>query len=124
TEAGLPWTSGNSYYRGQRVFRMENPKSDDDRYFPMINIQQQYLEEYLIDAVREQPLIELRWGNRVSGLKPYETGVVVNVDTPEGPYELDTEWLVAADGARSVIRGMLGLKMEGQSYEGRFVIAD
>ena len=64
-EAGLPWRFGNSYYRGQRVFRMEAPHSNDDRFFPMTNIQQQYLEEYLLDACKAQPLIELRWGNHV-----------------------------------------------------------
>mgnify|MGYP002401682479 CR=1 FL=1 len=124
TAAGLPWCYGNSFYRGQRVFRMENPKSEDDRFYPMINLQQQYLEEYLIDAVTEQSLIELRWGNRVTGVAQREAGVLVTIDTPDGPYELETEWLVAADGARSGIRSLLGLKMEGQSYEGRFVIAD
>mgnify|MGYP003352311715 CR=1 FL=1 len=49
---------------------------------------------------------------------------VLEVDTPEGPYSLPTEWLVAADGARSAIRSLLDLKLEGASYEGRFVIAD
>jgi len=39
TENGLPWRFGNSYYRGQRVFRMEAPHDPDDRFFPMINIQ-------------------------------------------------------------------------------------
>jgi 3-(3-hydroxy-phenyl)propionate hydroxylase len=37
---------------------------------------------------------------------------------------LEADWLVAADGARSGIRSMMDLKMEGASYEGRFVIAD
>ncbi|MEN9899446.1 MAG: 3-(3-hydroxy-phenyl)propionate/3-hydroxycinnamic acid hydroxylase, partial [Pseudomonadota bacterium] len=50
TENGLPWRCGNSIYRGQKVFRMETPLDPDDRFFPMINIQQQYLEEYLHDA--------------------------------------------------------------------------
>ena len=26
TEAGLPWRFGNSFYRGERVFRMEAPR--------------------------------------------------------------------------------------------------
>ncbi len=51
TENGLPWRFGNSYYRGQRVFRMEAPHDQDDRFFPMLNIQQQYMEEYLLDAL-------------------------------------------------------------------------
>lgn len=124
TETGLPWCYGNSIYRGQRVFRMESPRDEDDRFFPMINLQQQYLEEYLVDAVQAHPLIELRWGNRVGRLEQAGSSVRLEVDTPEGAYGLETDWLVACDGARSGIRGAMGLQMEGASYEGRFVIAD
>ena len=121
---GLPWHCGNSYYRGQRVFRMENPHDPDDRFSPLINIQQQYLEEYLIDAARAHPLIELRWGNKLLSLTQDGQGATLEVDTPAGPYTLQTDWLVAADGARSVVRSQMGLKLEGASYEGKFVIAD
>ncbi|MEG0053485.1 MAG: FAD-dependent monooxygenase [Comamonas sp.] len=124
TETGLPWCFGNSIYRGQRVFRMENARTDDDRFFPMINLQQQYLEEYLVDAVQAHPLIELRWGNRVNQVEQVGGKAVVEVDTPEGCYPLEADWLVACDGARSGIRSAMHLQMEGASYEGRFVIAD
>lgn len=123
-EAGLPWRFGNSFYRGQRVFRMEAPHDQDDRFAPMTNLQQQFLEEYLLDACAANPLIELRWGNRVDAVEQDEHAARVTVDTPEGPYTLRCDWLVAADGGRSGIRSSLGLKMEGASYEGLFVIAD
>jgi 3-(3-hydroxy-phenyl)propionate hydroxylase len=103
---------------------MEAPHDEDDRFQPLTNLQQQYLEEFLVDAVAAQPAIELRWGNRVTAIEPHDEGVRLTVDTPAGPYTLEAGWAVAADGARSPIRSMLGLKLEGDSYEGRFVIAD
>ncbi|MEN9843993.1 MAG: 3-(3-hydroxy-phenyl)propionate/3-hydroxycinnamic acid hydroxylase [Pseudomonadota bacterium] len=133
---GLAWRFGNSFYRGQRVFRMEAPHDPHDRFFPMTNLQQQYLEEYLVDAAMAHPLIELRWGNRVVGVQQLpeqpkaETAahaarrVQLDVDTPEGCYTQHADWVVAADGAKSFIRTTLGLRLEGSSYEGRFVIAD
>jgi 3-(3-hydroxy-phenyl)propionate hydroxylase len=124
TRDGLPWRCGNSYYRGQRVYRMEAPHDPDDRFFPMINLQQQYLEGYLIDAAHANPLIELRWGNRVTAVSQDTSAATLEVDTPEGPYTLQADWLVATDGARSAVRSLLNLKLEGASYEGRFVIAD
>jgi 3-(3-hydroxy-phenyl)propionate hydroxylase len=124
TANGLPWRFGNSFYRGQRVYRMEAPHDPDDRFFPMINLQQQYLEQYLTEAVLANPLIEMRWGNRVTRVDPKDSFVRVEVDTPEGSYLLESDWLVASDGARSGIRAMMDLKLEGASYEGRFVIAD
>ena len=124
TAHGLPWRFGNSFYRGQCVFRLEAPHDPDDRFFPMLNIQQQYMEEYLLDACDAHPLIEVRWGNKLTRVEQREGHVLAEIDTPEGPYTLETDWLVAADGGRSGIRAALNLQMEGASYEGFFVIAD
>ncbi|HSW19477.1 MAG TPA: FAD-dependent monooxygenase, partial [Ramlibacter sp.] len=95
-----------------------------DRFFPMINIQQQYLEEYLLDACLAQPLIDFRWGNKLLTITQDEAGARLAIDTPDRAYSLESDWVVAADGGRSGIRAALGLQMEGASYEGFFVIAD
>ena len=124
TAGGLPWRFGNSFYRGQRVFRMEAPHDDDDRFFPIINVQQQFLEEYLYDACQAQPLIDFRWGNKLTQLEQKDGHALLEVDTPEGPHALESDWVVAADGGRSGIRSAMNLQMEGASYEGVFVIAD
>ena len=123
-ENGLPWQFGNSYYRGQRVFRMEAPHNADDRFGPMLNIQQQYMEQYLLEACEASDLIDFRWGNKVVKVSQDAQTATLEIDTPEGTYTLETDWLVAADGGRSGIRQGFGLKMEGASYEGLFVIAD
>ncbi|WP_372835796.1 FAD-dependent monooxygenase, partial [Pontibacterium sp.] len=112
-EKVLPWRCGNSFYRGERVFRMEAPYDEDDRFQPMNNLQQQYLEEYLVDQVLAEPLVDLRWGTKVIGIDNQPSGVQLTLDTPEGEYQLHSDWLVAADGAKSTIRGMLGPRMEG-----------
>lgn len=122
---GLPWRFGNSFYRGQRVFRMEAPFPDDDRYAPMTNLQQNVLEDVLLKAIARQPLIDLRWGHQLTALRHNgPDGAVVEIDTPSGPYRQTAQWIVAADGARSTLRQLCGLKLEGAAYEGRFVIAD
>ncbi len=121
---GLPWRFGNSVYRGRRVFRMEAPHDVHDRFFPMLNIQQQYLEEFLYEACAAQPLIDFRWGNKLVKVNRRADHALLLVDTPKGTYELETDWLVDATGGRSAVRSELGLSMEGASYEGLFVIAD
>ncbi len=124
TAHGLPWRFGNSFYRGERVFRMEAPHDPDDRFWPMTNIQQQFLEEFLADACEANPLVDLRWGNRCLGVQSATDGARVRVDTSAGPYEIDAQWVIAADGGRSEIRSALGLQLEGDAYEGFFLIAD
>jgi len=121
---GLPWRHGNSFYRNQLCFRMEAPHDPHDRFWPILNVQQQYMEEYLHDACLAQPLIEVRWGNKVVQVAQRDGYATATVDTPEGEYQLDTQWLVDASGGRSAIRSQMDLQMEGASYEGFFVIAD
>ena len=124
SQTGLPWRFGNSFYRGQRVFRMEAPHDEHDRFFPIINLQQQYLEQYLYEACKAHRLIDFRWGNKVLRVDQKSDHAVLEVDTPEGPYTLSSDWVVAADGGRSGLRSAMNLAMEGTSYEGFFVIAD
>lgn len=123
-ESALPWYAGNSIYRGKRVFRMEAPVNENSRYAPMNNLQQQYLEQYLVEQIEQNPLIDLRWGSKVIDIPRNDEIALVRVDTPEGEYDLQTEWLIAADGAHSRVRGLTGLRMDGDSFEGHFVIAD
>jgi 3-(3-hydroxy-phenyl)propionate hydroxylase len=50
--------------------------------------------------------------------------VRLTIDTPDGPYALDADWLIAADGARSTARDLLGLTFSGVTFEDKFLIAD
>ncbi len=51
-------------------------------------------------------------------------GVRVGVETPDGPYHLCAEWLLACDGAHSTVRRSLGLDFVGRVFHDRFLIAD
>jgi 3-(3-hydroxy-phenyl)propionate hydroxylase len=90
----------------------------------MYNLQQQYIEQYLHDAVAACDLIDMRWQSELSDIKPGADGISLGIASPAGNYRLDTDYVLAADGARSPIRTQLGLRMKGDNYEGRYVIAD
>ncbi len=66
----------------------------------------------------------MRWQSEVAAVDTRADGVVLDVATPNGNYRLDADYALAADGARSPIRAMLGLRLKGANYEGRYVIAD
>ena len=120
----LGWTHGTSYYRGHEVLRFSMPHSDNERYLPMYNLQQQYTEKYLHDAVARSPLIDMRWASEVVGVRQLDDGARLSVSTPLGKYELEADYVLAADGARSPLRSMLGVRLKGENYEGNYVIAD
>jgi 3-(3-hydroxy-phenyl)propionate hydroxylase len=121
---GLAWTGGRSFFRDREVLRFAMPMDDDQKHPPMINLQQCYLEQYLVDAALAAPEIELRWHSQVTALQAQPDGVRLRIATPEGEYDTEADFVVACDGARSFVRQELGLKLEGTSYEGRYLIAD
>ena len=120
----LPWTRGRSYYRADEVLVFDMPNAAHDVRPPMVNISQSVAEQILVDALQNSPDCRIRWQCRVTGARQEADHVVLEVDTPEGPRQLRTSWVVAADGARSTVREALGLRLAGTSYEGRYVIAD
>ncbi len=120
----LGWRYGRSYYRGEQIFRLEMPHPAGEKYLPMYNLQQQYIEQYLHDAVAACELIDMRWQSELSDITPGGESVSLGIASPAGNYRLEADYVLAADGARSPIRTQLGLRMKGDNYEGRYVIAD
>jgi len=122
---GLPWSGGRSFYRNEPVLHFTMPHDDTQRLPPMINIEQFYIEQFLLDACEARAdLIDIRWQSRATAIEPGADGVRLMVRTPLGQYPLRAAWLVGCDGARSSVREAAGLKLDGTSYEGRYIIAD
>ena len=128
TGKGVVWNKGRVFYRDGQLFTFDLQPEDGHRHPAFINLQQPYFEEFLFDAIvaaqaADAP-IEIRGANRVTGLVVQADQVVLDVDTPDGPYQIAADYLVACDGARSPIRDMLGLGFEGRVFEDNFLIAD
>ncbi len=77
-----------------------------------------------MDRVQELPAIDLRWRNKAISLEERNDHVALSIETPEGPYRLRAGYVVACDGARSSLRGMVGADFAGQVFEDQFLIAD
>src|SRR5690606_23783380 len=90
----------------------------------MINLQQYYVEQFLVEACQAEPRIELRWKHRLTGLRQHDDFVELNVETPDGDFTMQASWLIACDGAGSPTRSMVGARFEGQLFQDRFLIAD
>ncbi len=124
-EKGVTWKVGRLFHRDKEVYNFDLLPEPGHKHPAFINLQQYYVEEYLIDRARDFPeLIELRFKSKVVDLTSRADGVTAEVMTPEGAYRIDTEWLVACDGVRSTVRGLLGLEFVGRTFEERFLITD
>jgi len=121
---GVTWQTGKVFHRDREVYAFDLLPEPGHKLPAFINLQQYYVEEYLIARARQLKTVEMRWKNRVVGVTPGPKGVSVEVETPDGRYRVEADWVLACDGARSPVRKMLGLSFEGKVFEDRFLIAD
>ncbi|MEZ5920679.1 MAG: FAD-dependent monooxygenase [Parvularculaceae bacterium] len=123
-EKALGWTKGRSFYRGRQFLEFDMPHDANEKFLPMYNIQQQYIEQFLYEAARDTGLIDIRWRSEVKNIHEKAGRVELDVTDPAGAYRLKADWALAADGARSTVRAMRGLRLKGENFEGRYVIVD
>ncbi|MEC4723145.1 FAD-dependent oxidoreductase [Noviherbaspirillum sp. CPCC 100848] len=123
-DKGVSWNVGRVFFREEQVYSFDLLPESGHRRPAFINLQQYYVEGYLVERALELPNIDLRWKNKVVGLSQEAGGVTLMVETPEGSYSLACDYLVACDGSRSPIRGLCGLESKGRTFRDRFLIAD
>ena len=123
-DKGVTWNVGRTYHGEREVFSFDLAPESGHRRPGMVNLQQYWLEQYLVERAQQQPRVDLRWMNKVVQVSTGEQGVTLQVESADGSYALEADWLVVADGARSGIRRQLGLDIEGKVFQDRFLIAD
>ena len=120
---GVEWNVGRTFFRQDEVFNFNLLPAPDHKHPGMVNLQQYYLEEFLVARAMELG-VELRWKNKLTAITQHDDHCQLQVATPDGSYALQADWLIACDGARSPLRQMLGLEVEGKVFMDRFLIAD
>ncbi len=127
-DKGIVWNIGRVFHGDSPVFEFDLLLEEGHKHPAFINLQQPYFEAFLVDEIHAAQSkgapIEIRGKNRVTGIATQDDHTLVDIDTPDGPYQVQADWLVGCDGARSPLRDMLGLGFEGRVFEDNFLIAD
>jgi 3-(3-hydroxy-phenyl)propionate hydroxylase len=123
-DKGVVWSVGKIFHGASQLYQFNLLPEQGHKRPAFINLQQFYAEAYLVDRVRELDAVDLRWRNKVTGLEPRNDHVVLTVETPDGPYRIHADFVVACDGARSSLRQMVGAEFAGRVFEDQFLIAD
>ncbi len=127
-DKGVVWNIGKVFHKEGKVYEFNLLPEDGHKYPAFINLQQPYFERFMVDRLRalqaEGKPIEIRGKNRVDAIEVKDDHVVLDVMTPDGPYKIEADWLVAADGANSPLRNMLGQDFTGKVFQDSFLIAD
>ena len=125
---GVQWNVGKVFHDDRLLYDFNLLPEGGHEFPAFINLQQPWFEKYLHDAILTAQAngapIELRGKNRVDAVTPAADHTLIDVMTPDGPYQIAADWLLVCDGARSPVRGMLGLNFDGRVFEDNFLIAD
>jgi 3-(3-hydroxy-phenyl)propionate hydroxylase len=120
---GVSWNIGRTLLGDQEVYHFNLVPEPGHKRPGMINLQQYHLEEMMIARAQETG-VDIRWQHQVVSVAPQADHVRLRVRTPDGDFDIEADWLIAADGARSGIRHQLGLDIEGHIFQDHFLIAD
>lgn len=121
---GVSWQVGKVFFGDAQIYRFDLQPEPGHERPAFINLQQYYVEGFLAERAAELPQIDLRWKNKVVGVEPRDDGVTLTIETPDGPYTLLADHVVACDGSRSAVRRLIGQESTGRVFKDRFLIAD
>ena len=127
-DKGVVWNVGKVFHDDHKIFDFNLQPEAGHRNPAFINLQQPYFEKYLVDAINAAQAdgapIEIRGRNCVTAIENHGSYSTLTVETPDGPYKIEADYLIACDGARSPLRDMMGLSFDGRVFEDNFLIAD
>ena len=123
---GITWSVGRTFSGHDEVYSFDLEDDRASHQPPFVNLQQFYLEWFLVDRIVELGGTDLRWKSSVGRVEPLPEGdaVAVEVKTPEGAYTLEAEWFIDATGANSRIRDAMGLDIHAARSTDRWCITD
>jgi len=121
---GVSWSRAQILQNDTCLYEYSLVKNAAEKYPPFVNLQQYYLEQFLVERIAQFPNVEIRWENKVCNVNQDDEQVSIEVETPEGPYQVHAQWVVACDGAWSATRQALGLEPEVRTFDDTWLIVD
>ena len=121
---GITWSVGRTFSGADEIYSFNLKDESLSEQPPFINLQQFYLEWFLVERIGELAPGAIRWKTKVVHVEHGDDGAVVEVETPAGCYALEAEWFVDATGANSRIRDELGLPAHASRHTDRWCISD
>ena len=127
---GVTWTTARTFHRDAELFSFTFADRGRSPFPPFVNVSQCETEALLDERIAASPLVDVRWGHRVTGIDQDgsadgDGGVTVTCETPDGEVRVRGSHAVACPGPRSdALRSILGLTFPGESFDDHFLICD
>ncbi|MEJ6024316.1 FAD-dependent monooxygenase [Ramlibacter sp. PS4R-6] len=123
---GIQWSVGRTFAGDDEVYSFDLKQQAQYNLScqpPFINIQQFYIEAFLVDRIRELGHVDLRWNNRITAFQDGRVATLT-VATPQGEYTIEADHVIDATGSRSPFRKWVGASVTAKKGDDRWCIAD
>ena len=100
---------------------MRDALDPDQEFDHNLHFGQHILAEMVMEALQQLPNTQVLWNHEVTALEQSGDTVTLTVESPEGAQQMQADWVIGTDGARSTVRSLLGLEFEGFTWPDRFV---
>jgi 3-(3-hydroxy-phenyl)propionate hydroxylase len=124
---GIQWSVGRTFAGKDEIYSFDLRQQSNYNLSsqpPFINIQQFYVEGYLVERIAELGHADVRWKNRVTAFEQDNECATLTVTTPAGEYRIRADYVIDATGARTPFRGWVGASVTARKGDDRWCIAD
>ncbi len=124
---GIQWSVGRTFAGEDEVYAFDLRQQSNFNLSaqpPFINIQQFYIEGYLVERIMALGGVDLRWSSRVTGFEQNDALATLTVQTPEGSYRIQADHVIDATGSHTPFHAWTGVSMQSTKGDDRWCIAD
>lgn len=124
---GIQWSVGRTFAGQDEVYSFDLRQQSAFNLStqpPFINIQQFYIEGYLVERIYQLGNVELRWKNRLKAFRQDNECATLTVGTPAGDYQMRADHVIDATGSHSPFRQWVGASVTAKKGDDRWCIAD
>jgi 3-(3-hydroxy-phenyl)propionate hydroxylase len=124
---GIQWSVGRTFAGHDEVYSFDLRQQGGynlSQQPPFINIQQFYIEGFLVERIAELGHVELRWQNRLVAFEQNGAFATLTIETPAGRYTIEADHVIDATGSHSPLRQWLNVPFTSKRGDDRWCIAD
>lgn len=117
---GLVWPEKRTLFRGKEVYKKVYPPPTPGQIPPFTSLPQVVMERCLFEACRAAG-VEFSWNRRIQHVEVDADRVRV----ADGlGHSWESDYVIGADGAQSLVRHQVGIAMEGTRSPNTFIVVD
>ena len=124
---GIQWSVGRTFAGADEVYSFDLKQQSNyslSSQPPFINIQQFYIEGYLVERIYQLGHVDMRWKSRVTHFEQHDGFATLTIDTPAGSYTLHADHVIDATGSHTPFHAWCGASTTSTRGDDRWCIAD